>query len=152
MWLCMKSHGAWLYGVHRTRRDGSSFMWLQPCKYITSVDSKAIHSCGITYEGSESARERRTALYKNDQHTQPVWPSGKLVSRRPAVRFRFSSPLSSKVVVCGHCLVTLSLIINETLKWLSSLPTLMQESLWWCKCSDRYIISLSIPLTPSPRP
>ena len=27
VWLCMKWHDAWLYGVHRTRRDGSSFMW-----------------------------------------------------------------------------------------------------------------------------
>ena len=37
----MKWHGAWLYGVHRTRRDGSSFLWHQPrqrCKYTTSVD------------------------------------------------------------------------------------------------------------------
>ena len=43
MWLCMKWYGAWLYGVHRTRRDGSSFMWHQPCqrcKYTTSVDIK----------------------------------------------------------------------------------------------------------------
>ena len=44
MWLCMKWHGAWLYGVHRTRRDwlsGSRFLWHQPCqrcKYTTSVD------------------------------------------------------------------------------------------------------------------
>ena len=41
MWLCMKWHGAWLYGVHRTSRDGSSFMWHQPCqrcKYTPSVD------------------------------------------------------------------------------------------------------------------
>ena len=41
MWLCMKWHGAWLYGVHRMRRDGSSFMWHQPyqrCKYTTLVD------------------------------------------------------------------------------------------------------------------
>ena len=29
------------------------------------------------------------------------------------------------------CLVTLSLTINETLKRLSSLPILMQESFWW---------------------
>ena len=31
------------YGVHRTRRDGSSFLWHQPCqrcKYTTSVDIK----------------------------------------------------------------------------------------------------------------
>ena len=41
MWLCMKWHGAWLYGVRRTCRDGSSFLWHQPCqccKYTTSVD------------------------------------------------------------------------------------------------------------------
>ena len=46
-----------------------------------------------------------------------------------------SNPLqlsfSSKVVVCGHCLVTLCLTISEILKWLSSLPILMQESFWW---------------------
>ena len=47
MWLCMKWHGAWLYGVHRTHRDGSSFMWHQPCqccKYSASVD---IQKCSI---------------------------------------------------------------------------------------------------------
>ena len=31
----------------------------------------------------------------------------------------------------GYCLVALSLTINETVKWLSLLPTLMQESFWW---------------------
>ena len=56
-----------------------------------------------------------------------------------------ASPFSSEVVVCGHCLVTLSLTINETLKWLSSLPISMQESFWWWQCSDRYIISLFPP-------
>ena len=35
--------------------------------------------------------------------------------------------LFKNVGVCGYCLVTLSLTINETLKWLSSLPILMQE-------------------------
>ena len=34
--------------------------------------------------------------------------------------------LLSKVVVRGHCLVTLSLTVNEMLKWLSSLPILTQ--------------------------
>ena len=50
-------------------------MWHQPCqrcKYTTSVDIQnailtAIRSCRITCERSESARERRTALYKSDQ-------------------------------------------------------------------------------------
>ena len=70
--------------THNLRRDGSSFMWHQPCqrcKYTTSVDiqpknnnnktrykKKAVHSCRITYDRSESvARERRTAAYKSDQ-------------------------------------------------------------------------------------
>ena len=52
MWLCMKWHGAWLYGIHRTRRDGCSFMWHQPCqrcKYTTSVDiqKRAIKSYSL---------------------------------------------------------------------------------------------------------
>ena len=58
---------------------------------------------------------------------ETFWPSGKalrLVSRGTSVRIRFGSPLSSKVVVCGHCLVNSSLTVKETLKWLSSLPTL----------------------------
>ena len=36
-----------------------------------------------------------------------------------------------KVVVCGQCLETLSLTINEALKWLSSLPIAMQEPFLW---------------------
>ena len=40
---------------------------------------------------------------------------------------RFGSPLSSKVVVCGHCLVTLPLTINEILKRVTSLAVLMQK-------------------------
>ena len=52
MWLCMKWHGAWLYGAQRTRRDGSSFMWHQPCQrceYTTSVDiqKRAIKSWSL---------------------------------------------------------------------------------------------------------
>ena len=72
MWLCMKWHGAWLYGVHRTCRDGNSFMWYQPCqhcKYTTLVDVQkhAIHSCRITCERSGSAEEWRIALHKSNQ-------------------------------------------------------------------------------------
>ena len=55
----------------------------------------------------------------------------RLVSRGTLVRTCFSSPFSSKIVVCGHCLVTLSLTINETLKWFLSLPISMQGSFWW---------------------
>ena len=56
-----------------------------------------------------------------------------------------------KVVVCGQCFVILSLTINETLKWPSSPPIIMQESFWWWQCSDRYII-ISFLSPPSPYP
>ena len=58
MWFCMKWHCAWLYGVHRMCRDGSSFMWHQPCQhceYTTSVD---IQKCAIkktTHVGSHAS-------------------------------------------------------------------------------------------------
>ena len=68
-----------------------------------------------------------------------------LVSRRTLVQIHIGSPFSSKVMACGHCLVTLPLTINETLKWLSSLPILMQESFWWWQCSDRYKYSSFFP-------
>ena len=48
----------------------------------------------------------------------------------------FGSPFSSKNVIYGLCLVTLPCtIINETLKWLTSLPILMRKSIWWWQCS-----------------
>ena len=76
------------------------------------------------------------------------WPSGKDGKRKGLGSKRFGSPFSSKVVVCGQCLVTLSLAIYETL----SLSILIHESFWWWQCSDRYIISLFPHLhTPSPR-
>ena len=48
MWLCMKWHGAWLYGVHRTRRD-----WL----------SLAADSCGTSHASAVSTPLRW--IFKN---------------------------------------------------------------------------------------
>ena len=59
MWLYMKWHGTWLYGLHRTRRDGSSFMWYQPCqlcKYTTSVHiQKARYKKLVTHGESHAS-------------------------------------------------------------------------------------------------
>ena len=40
MWLCMKRHGAWLYGVHRTCAETAavSCVTSHASKYTTSVD------------------------------------------------------------------------------------------------------------------
>ena len=114
----------------------------QHCEYTTLVNTQnramkkvVTHlESHIRLARSESFRERRLALYKSYQQQASVSQFGlvvKLVSSRTSVRFHFGFPFSSKVVVCGHCLVTLSLTINETVKWLSSPPILMQESFWW---------------------
>ena len=79
----------------------------------------------------------------------------RLVSGRTSVWYRFGSPFSSERL--WFSVDTVSWLCpsfpTETLKWLSSLPILMQESFWWWQCSDRYIISvfpnLHTPFSPS---
>ena len=55
-------------------------------------------------------------------------PVRNLVSRQTPVKFHFGSPFFSEAVVMDtfFC-VTLFTTVNETLKWLSLLPTLMQN-------------------------
>ena len=60
MWLCMKWHGAWLYGVHRTCAEpaavscGTSHV---SAGYPKNALWKASHSRRTTCECSESAQE-----------------------------------------------------------------------------------------------
>ena len=67
-----------------------------------------------------------------------------MVSGWTSVQFCFSSSLSSKVVICGHCLCDFApdnvwnIIIAHTETHLSA------ESFWWWQCSVRY----SLPLFP----
>ena len=71
---------------------------------------------------------------------------------RTLVRYHFGSPFSSEMLWFVDTVLQLCPSFpTETLKWLSSLPILMQKSFWWWQCSDRYIISLSPHLhTPFP--
>ena len=60
------------------------------------------------------------------------WQGARLVSGRKQVGLPgFGSLFSSKIVIYGHCLVTLPCTINETVKWLTLLPILMRNSFWW---------------------
>ena len=52
------------------------------------------------------------------QVSEPVWLSGKALSRRASVRFRFDSLFFLKRLWFVDSL--LSITINETIKWLSS--------------------------------
>ena len=69
----------------------------------------------------------------------------------PRLRLFF---LSKKVVVCGHCLVTLSITSYWNIKMALIAAHLNAgiESFWWWQCSDRYIISLPPPPYPLPHP
>ena len=75
---------------------------------------------------------------------KPFWPLGCKAGKQKgigSIPLRLSF-LLKKVVVFGHSLVTLSLTINETFKWLSSLPIRQESFWWWQRYSDRYVISL----------
>ena len=72
----------------------------------------------------------------------PLWMNC-LQQWRTLVRYHFGSPFSSKRLWFVDTVLWLCPSLpTETLKWISSLPILMQESFWWWQCSDRYIISL----------
>ena len=87
--------------------------------------------------------------------SEPVWPSGKALqvgsAGRTSVRYRFGSPFFSKRLWFVDTVLWLCPSLpTETLKWLLSLPILMQESFCWWQCSDRYIISSPPPPPFSP--
>ena len=70
------------------------------------------------------------------------WPSGKALGWSAddvGSISRFGASLSWIVAYCSE---TLALTMNETLKWLSSLPILMQKSLWWGQSSVRHSSTL----------
>ena len=111
-----------------------------------TILSTAVFFCFFFFQsdGSESfpfGQLRTTTKTRcgNYHHLcEPVWPSGK-------------AALLKKVVVCGHCLVTLSITINETLiKWLSSPPILMRGGSVAIGTLYIYIKPLSVPLPPPP--
>ena len=62
--------------------------------------------------------------------SEPVWPSGKALGwyaegpRFDPLRLSF---FFKKIVFYGHCLATLPTQLLKTLKWLTQLPTLMQN-------------------------
>ena len=69
------------------------------------VPNKPSHFCG----------RKATCLLTNVISREPVWPSGKAGKQKGlgSIPLRLSR-LFKKVVVCGHCLATLSLTVNET--------------------------------------
>ena len=80
LWLCMKWHCAWLYGVHRTCAEtaavscGTSHASTlsTPLWWIfKNMLQQASHSRRITCECSEFGWERRIALYKSSHHPHP---------------------------------------------------------------------------------
>ena len=101
---------------------GSGLWWCQKKK---KEKKRASHSCRIRCERSESARERRLAPYKSNHHHHHPSCTCHVSRFGLAVRCEAGkqkslgsiplrlSLLFKKVVVCGHCLVSLSLTINE---------------------------------------
>ena len=86
--------------------------------HLESQENPFRITCDMNVMSLLESGEWRYIKATNNTHThrEPVWPSGKrvrLVSGGTSVRIRFGSPFSSKGVVCGHCLVALSLTIMK---------------------------------------
>ena len=117
---------------------GSSAVWRSvPCGSVCSSKQSTV---------TPTLAQRRLPKAKHD------WGHWPVQRRNHGPVYIYVGPWAehTALVVCGHGLVTLSLTINETLKWLSSLPILMQKSFWWWQCSDRYIYTLPLPPPPYP--
>ena len=84
MWLCMKCmvHGCMVY----TER---AVMETVSCAVSTPL-WKVVHSCRITCESSESAREQRIALYEIDQQSTTHTHRATLASHRPLSNRHFN--------------------------------------------------------------
>ena len=141
--FCKSASYIYSHALHTTTRPTHIHTpYTQPHALHTSTRPTHIHTPYTQTHTSPQISE-----HKHTPYTQPYPPTHArthapthaharahthtLVSGGTSVRIRFGSPFSSKVVVCGHCRVTLSFKINGTLKRLSSLPILMQESFWW---------------------
>ena len=150
---------------------------------VTMCPSQSHLSQSVTVCPSQSRLSQCVPVSHNVSQSDPVCPSqsrgvpvspsvpvshsvSQSVTRCPSQSHRvpISHTMSQSLTVCpsqSQCCSLWKLSCDfvthnyETLKWLSSLPTLMQESFWWRQCSDRYIISLSphlhTPFPPSPR-
>ena len=99
-----------MYGVHRTCAEtatvscGSSHASAvsTPLRWIfENALYKASHSCRITCERSESARERRIALYKSNHHHHHHYHQCSL----------FSGPITKSYIalycIAFHCIVSI---------------------------------------------
>ena len=73
-------------------------------------------SLGYTYSHMRVRTQKRAIRlpYSESQSSEPVWPSGKAGKQKsPSSTLLRLSLLFKKVVVCGHCLVTLSLTVSQ---------------------------------------
>ena len=128
--------GAWLNGVHGTCAETAAFhvapaMQQTKCAPTTPFPWILIralrgyrHSFRITCDMCavsllESREQRYIKPMSNNTRSESRFGLAvrryRLVSGRTSGRYLFGSLFSSKVVVCGHCPVTLSIAVNETL-------------------------------------
>ncbi len=85
----------------------------------------------VNCTGSPQANKQRRQPTRDKTLLRSMSHTRLLKSARPEQCSLRLSFLSRKVAICGHCLVTLSLTMNEILKWLSSMPISMHELFWW---------------------
>ena len=136
----------------------SSFRYWRQGQVLTEMLEAWIVDTEVREVGTEAAGawlviKCKDGLWNEVSRFGLVVKGVRLVSGRTSVRYRFGSPFSSKRLWFVDTVLWLCPPLpTETLKWLSSLPVLMQKSFRWWQCSDKYIISLSPTSIPPPPP
>ena len=101
---------------------------------VTSLEHRPSKKKKLTTTTTNNNNNKRNAYLRSS-----VSQFGFAVSGRALVQFRLGSHFSTTLVIHRSDNVRLcSSIIKETFQWLTSLPILMQEELWWRECSVRY--------------
>ena len=123
--------------------QSSATVWTSRWLFWLPIPNNPYDHCG----------RKATLNWTLKQQCEPAWPSGKALGWQ-AEEIRFNSIRLSFLFFCFFfkccSLWTLScgcvFTVNETIKWLTPTPILIQRSFWWWQCSFRY----SIRLSPSP--
>ena len=101
-------------------RNWVAIKFISPSRYFTAIRlrQRSLALLGqLAKEVLPTLQVPRIPSIMSIYKREPVWPSGRvnhwLVSRGTSVRICFGSPFTSKAVVSGHCLVTLSFTIMK---------------------------------------
>ena len=123
----------WTFAVDWALKTNCLYLFVSPWYDLSRLTGRKTSSIFLSLRSGTVEfylYAERLRLYKSSSHKSRVERRSAGKQKDAGSTPRFGSPFSSKIVIYGHCLGILPCTINETLKWLTSLPVLMRKSFW----------------------